>query len=125
MEPARPRPTRTGRRAAWIALAVIGLTAPGCAGWQRADQLNTRLVETLRELFVRLSNEEQLQRLPNLLDDELPAVRRFALDRVDRRVRDGEWVPVSIQDRLVARLADERELLDLRLSAAQLLSHLN
>jgi hypothetical protein len=84
-----------------------------------------RLVETQRELFLMLPAEEQLGRLPDLLDDELAPVRAFALGRVERRLRDSERIPEPVQQKLVERLNDPNEVPTSRLVAAQLLVDLN
>jgi hypothetical protein len=84
-----------------------------------------RLAQALRDMFLMLSPEDQLQRLPELLDDELAAVRAFALGRVERRLRDSERIPDSLQDKVAERLAAPDELPSSRLLAARLLNDLN
>ncbi len=84
-----------------------------------------RLTEALRELFLSLSTDEQLERLPQLLSDDLPSVRQFALGRVERRLRDSERIPDPIQEKLAERLNDLKEDPTSRLLAARLLHDLN
>jgi hypothetical protein len=89
------------------------------------EVIANRLVETQRELFLMLSADEQLARLPDLLDDELAPVRAFALGRVERRLRDSERIPDPVRQKLVERLDDPAEVPTSRLLAAQLLVDLN
>ncbi len=89
------------------------------------EAIALRLTEALRELFLSLSTDEQLERLPALLDDKLPSVRQFALGRVERRLRDSERIPDAIQKRLAERLNDIKEDPTSRLLAARLLHDLN
>lgn len=70
------------------------------------DRIAQRLFETLRELYPLLSREEQVRRLPALLEDEFTPVRQFALTRIDVLLRDGVIPEVTIQDKLADRLAD-------------------
>jgi hypothetical protein len=90
-----------------------------------SDAIAERLAEALRELFLTLSVEERLERLPELLSDDLAPVREFALGRVERRLRDSERIPESVQQKLDERLADPLEMPSSRLLAAQLLNDLN
>ncbi len=90
-----------------------------------ADEIARRLAETLRDLFLTLSAEGQLERLAMLLDDDLAAVRSFALGRVERRLRDSGQIPPAVQEKLAVRVADPAEAPHLRLLAAQLLNDLN
>jgi hypothetical protein len=92
---------------------------------RETDAIADRLVETQRELFLMLSAEQQLARLPELLDDELAPVRAFALGRVERRLRDSERIPEPVQQKLVERLDDPNEVPTSRLLAARLLVDLN
>ncbi|MHC4775527.1 MAG: hypothetical protein ACYTBR_09715 [Planctomycetota bacterium] len=92
---------------------------------RETDAIAERLAEALRDLFLMLPVEEQLARLPDLLDDELAPVRAFALGRVERRLRDSERIPDSVQQKLVERLEDPSELPTSRLLAARLLNDLN
>ncbi len=92
---------------------------------QESAEIARRLAETLRELFLTLTLDEQLERLPTLLDDELAPVRAFALGRIERRLRDSSPVPESLQIKLAQRLNDPAEEPASRLLAAQLLNDLN
>jgi hypothetical protein len=92
---------------------------------RETDAIAERLATALRELFLTLPVEEQLARLPVLLDDELAPVRAFALGRVERRLRDSERIPDVVQQKLVERLTDPQEQPRTRLLAAMLLNDLN
>lgn len=92
---------------------------------QESQEIARRLAETLRELFLTLTLDEQLARLPDLLDDDLAPVRAFALGRVERRLRDSGRVPELIKTKLAERVADPDEQPQSRLLAAQLLNDLN
>lgn len=89
------------------------------------EEVAQRLTKALRELFLSLSADEQLVRLPDLLSDPLPPVRVFALGRVERRLRDSERIPEPVQAKLADRLNDTTEAPASRLLAAQLLNDLN
>ncbi|MEE8155669.1 MAG: hypothetical protein V3T53_12015 [Phycisphaerales bacterium] len=116
----------------WLRIMVQQLSARVADLEQRIQQLKRdndtiaqRVVEAERELFVRLSPEDQFTRLPALLSDPLTPVRQFAVDRVERLLRDSELAPIQVQDKLAERLADPGEGRLLRLSAARLLNDLN
>jgi hypothetical protein len=83
------------------------------------DELARRHVETLRELFRMLPLDEQRARLDALLGDESPIVRRFAINRLARLLRDSERVPPELQEALARRLADPSPAI--RADAARLL----
>ncbi|MHC5024889.1 MAG: HEAT repeat domain-containing protein, partial [Planctomycetota bacterium] len=68
------------------------------------DRLERRIVETYRDLFPAQPVGQQIAGLPDLLSDELDVVRRFAVGRVDRLLRDGVRVPQGLQDQLAGRL---------------------
>jgi len=89
------------------------------------DVIATRLAEEKRRYFQTLLVEEQLRELPLLLSDALAPLRRFAMRRVERILRDSERVPEPVRERLVERLEDPAEVPQLRLTAAQLLSDLD
>jgi hypothetical protein len=89
-----------------------------------ANQLAAReLAEAYRDLYPALTTDEQLRRLPKLLDDQLPAVREFGINRISLLLRDSVRIPVEIQTKLAQRLGDE--IPALRLAAARLLDELN
>lgn len=90
---------------------------------QTTETIERRLFDTYRELYPVLSLEEQLRRLPDLLDDDLAAVRRFAISRLDRLLRDSVRIPDALQERLAEGVSDE--VPELRLQAARLLDELN
>ena len=93
----------------------------------RQDQANARLEQKLltvcRELYPALSVDEQLQRLPALLDDDLAAIRRFAVERVARLLRDSVRIPPELETKLVERLGDESP--EVRREVAQMLDFLH
>ena len=116
----------------WLRIMVETLSARVTELEQQSQQLRRdndataqRVVEAYRDLFVRLSPEDQFNRLETLLSDSLTPVRQFAVDRVERLLRDSELAPVQVQDKLGERLADAGEVGPLRLSAARLLNDLN
>ena len=116
----------------WLRIMVKQLSARVADLEQRIQQLKRgndtiaqRVVEAEREVFVRLSPEDQFARLQVLLSDPLTPIRQFAVDRVERLLRDSELAPIQVQDKLAQRLADEGEGRSLRLSAARLLNDLN
>lgn len=84
-----------------------------------------RIAEAERELFVRLTPEEQFARLQLLLGEPWTEVRQFAVDRVERLLRDSELPPIEVQDKLAERLSDSKESPALRVSVARLLNDLN
>ena len=89
-----------------------------------ASQVASReLAEAYRDLYPALSTDEQLRRLPKLLDDQLPAVREFAINRISLLLRDSVRIPAEVQSKLAQRLGDENP--SLRLAAARLLDELN
>ncbi len=92
---------------------------------RETEAIAERLADALRDMFLMLSTEDQLARLPDLLDDELAPVRAFALGRVERRLRDSERIPEPVQQKLVERLNAPDELPTSRLLAARLLNDLN
>ncbi|MHC5004984.1 MAG: hypothetical protein ACYTJ0_17895 [Planctomycetota bacterium] len=81
-----------------------------------------RLQAAYRELFPSLAYEDQIRTLPKLLDDELDAVRRFAVGQIDRLLRDTVSIPLPLQEKLAERLADR--LPEVRIQSAQLLDEL-
>jgi hypothetical protein len=116
----------------WLRIMVQQLSARVADLEQRIQQLKRdndtiaqRVVEAEREVFVRLSPEDQFARLQALLSDPLTPIRQFAVDRVERLLRDSELAPIQVQDKLAERLADAGEGRLLRLSAARLLNDLN
>lgn len=89
------------------------------------EEIALRLIEALRELFLSLTTDEQIERLPALLGDDLPYVREFALGRVELRLRDSVRIPDAVQDELAERLTDVNERPSSRLLAGRLLNELN
>ncbi|MHC4446409.1 MAG: hypothetical protein ACYSXF_01200 [Planctomycetota bacterium] len=87
------------------------------------ENMQQRLFDTYRELFPALTLEEQLRRLPDLLDDELVRVREFAVGRLDRLLRDSVRIPDELSQKLAERIDDK--VPSLRLQAARLLDELN
>ncbi len=87
-------------------------------------EIANELSDSLRELFLHLTPDQQLERLPDLIDDDKVPIREFAIGRVDRMLRDSERVPDDIQARLASVLANTSEEPFLRLAAARLLNDL-
>lgn len=116
----------------WLRIMVQRLSSRITQLEQQAQQQQTslddaakRIAEAERELFVRLSPQEQFVRLQQLLGEPWTDVRQFAVDRVERLLRDSEIPPVQVQDKLAQRLADPGESPTLRVSTARLLNDLN
>jgi HEAT repeat protein len=86
-------------------------------------QSSRKLFEAYRDLYPALSTDEQLRRLPRLLEDELATVREFGMSRVSLLLRDSIRIPAEVQQKLAQRLTDENPTL--RLEAARLLDELN
>ena len=89
---------------------------------QRARDVERRLSGAYRDLFPALQYDQQIARLPALLEDDLAAVREFAIGRIDRLLRDTVAIPPELQAQLAARLDDPQP--GLRLKAARLLDEL-
>lgn len=97
------------------------------AGLNKADEANDALsrqiYDTYRELYPALPVDEQLRRLPQLLEDKSPPVRMFALSRISLLLRDSVRIGPELQQKLAERLTDE--VPDLRAQTARLLDELN
>lgn len=89
------------------------------------DTMAQRYVDELRKNFMALAAAEQYAELQTLLVDVYTQVRRFAVSRVERLMRDSELPPDDIQQQLAARVSDSGESPELRVSAARLLSALS
>lgn len=90
----------------------------------RNEQVLRVLSAVYAQLFPVLDISSQINLLPGMLDHELPAVRRFALERVERIMRDSVPIPPSIQSRLVQRLQND-PLPDVRSRSLRLLDQQN
>jgi hypothetical protein len=90
---------------------------------ETARHTERRLAEAYRDLFARLSFEEQLNTLPNLLEDPLASIRSLALDRVARLLRDSVRISEELQHTIARRVDDESPAI--RLQTARLLDQLN
>lgn len=88
------------------------------------ERITARLSTVYNDLFPAMSEDEQLRRLPALLDDELPIVREFAVRRIERLMRDSVRIPVEIQDALAQRLGDPGSV-RVRAQASRLLEQLS
>lgn len=113
----------------WLRALVIRLTEiiaereqEILEGHEQSRTISRRLLETLRDLYPFLSREEQINRLPGLLDDELPTVRQFGINRIDVLLRDAVPIPQEVQELLATRLKDP--VPEMRLGAASLLEEL-
>ncbi len=87
------------------------------------DRMARKLYEAYLELYPELTVDEQLRRLPELLEDDVAPVREFGINRVALLLRDSVRIPPRVQAALVNRLADDVPAL--RLQAARLLDELN
>lgn len=91
---------------------------------ERRAALERRIAEAYGELLpITLNVEEQLRFLPRLLEDRLPSLRIFAIDRVARLLRDSVKIPDELQLQLSVMLGDEVPAI--RRQAAQLIDQLN
>ena len=86
------------------------------------DAIQDRLLASYRDLFPSLSRDEQLRRLPRLLDDDLAPVRMFAIERVDRMLRDSVRLPEELTTRLTEQLDDAAP--QIRLATLRLLDEM-
>jgi hypothetical protein len=77
-----------------------------------------RLAEVYRRLLQALPDDEALAELPTLLQDEMVVIRRLALNRIERILRDQD-VPEEVRDALAGRLDDPDA--GIRLMSAELL----
>jgi hypothetical protein len=89
---------------------------------QATERTSRELFSTYRDLFPALPIGEQLKRLELLLEDRLPPLREFGLNRVGVLARDSVRIPGNVVDLVRARLSDE--VPELRLAAAELLDEL-
>lgn len=86
-------------------------------------RLSELYAEALRDIYLLLPKEEQLNRLVKDLGHEMPAVRQLALDRVDRLLRDQERLPDAVKHAMAERLNDTEP--SLRKLAARMLDETN
>ena len=84
--------------------------------------IRSRLVDTYKELWPLMPVEQQHEKLPELLLDELPELRSFGIERVSVLIRDGE-ARVNELELVVSLLHDTNRAV--RLSAATLLPEIN
>ena len=74
------------------------------------ERQNARLSElyadALREIYLLLPKDAQVERLARDLNHEMPQVRKLALERIDRLLRDQERLPDSVKKELAGRLSD-------------------
>jgi hypothetical protein len=90
---------------------------------QAQARMVQRYLELLRSLYRSLPQTELLERLTRDLEDELSAVREFAMERVSRLLRDGVLVGDNLRGGVVERLDDPDPAL--RARAARLLDEQN
>ncbi|MHC5113367.1 MAG: hypothetical protein ACYTGP_02935 [Planctomycetota bacterium] len=91
---------------------------------QTNRDLTERYIEALRELHKNLPvSPDQLERLPQLLNDTMPRVREFAMERISRLLRDSVLIPPTVRTELVRCLSDE--VPSVRLAALRLLHELD
>jgi hypothetical protein len=87
------------------------------------EALSKQVFDTYRELYPALPVEEQVRRLPRLLDDPSPPVRMFALSRVSLLLRDSVRIGSELQKKLAERTNDE--VPELRAETFAVLDELN
>jgi hypothetical protein len=90
---------------------------------ERQRMLAERYVALLGELYRSLPPERRSERLLLDLDDPLATVRAFAMERIDRLLRDSVAISGELRARLIVALRDEDPAL--RRRAAELLHELN
>ena len=84
--------------------------------------IRSRLVDTYKELWPLMPVEQQHEKLPELLRDELPELRSFGIERVSVLIRDGEARENELE-LVVSLLHDTNRAV--RLSAATLLPEID
>lgn len=87
------------------------------------DRISRELFAAYRDLYPSLPADEQVRRLPALLQDQLVPVREFAMSRISLLLRDSVPIPIDLQHKLAERLGDDSP--NLRIQAARLLDELN
>lgn len=88
------------------------------------DDLGRRYVAILRERYLELPLERQLERIPRDLDDTLPQARLFALDRIGVLLRDSVQIPETLRSKVIECLNDSLRP-EVRRRAATLLAELD
>jgi hypothetical protein len=84
--------------------------------------IQTRLIDSYKELWPLISIDQQHKKLPILLTDALPELRIFGIERVAVLNRDGEATEDEL--RIVVSMLDDMHP-SIRLSAAKLLPEIN
>ncbi len=87
------------------------------------DNTSRELFGAYRDLFPALATDEQLRRLPGLMQHSLAPVREFALGRVSVLLQDSVRIPPEVQQKVADRLLDESPAL--RAQAARTLHEMN
>ena len=87
-----------------------------------ADSLKLRLLESYALYWPLISSEYQHEQLPQVLQDPIPELRAFGIDRVAVLLRDGDATDEELQ-LVVDHLRDTSPMV--RLAAAQLLPEIN
>ncbi|MEE2906378.1 MAG: HEAT repeat domain-containing protein [Planctomycetota bacterium] len=82
----------------------------------------TRLVDVYRDLWPLLQIEQQLERIPDMLEDDRAGIRAFGVDRVAVLLRDGE-ANETIEETVLERLEDSD--VEIRRKVASLLGELS
>lgn len=72
---------------------------------ERDGLVVTRLVDVYRDLWPLLQIDQQLERIPGMLEDDRTGIRAFGVDRVAVLLRDGEATE-TIEETVLERLED-------------------
>lgn len=80
------------------------------------------VIQVYEDLFPLLTEQDRLNKLPQLLENTDPSVREFAIDRIQRILRDTSTISVELQDKLAAQMGDEKP--GIRRQTAELLDSL-
>ena len=89
---------------------------------ERDSLVVMRLVEVYRDLWPLLEIEQQLERVPGMLQDDRAGIRSFGVDRVAVLLRDGEATEV-IEEAVLDRLDDSD--VEIRRKVAAILGELS
>lgn len=101
---------------------IVTLNQQNASLQSQLDAARARLIQAYEDMFPSLEQAARLAILPALLDDQEPSVRAFAVERIQRLLRDTSTIPTGLQDKLAQRLSDEVPAI--RRQAAELLDSL-
>ena len=80
------------------------------------------VIQVYEDLFPLLTEQDRLNKLPQLLENTDSSVREYAIERIQRILRDTSTIPVELQDKLAAQMGDEKPVI--RRQTAELLDSL-